>query len=584
LELLTFEEVADEITASLDILESQARDMPERQRSVRAVFDYSWQRLDPEDQQAFSRLAVFRGGFSRRAAQQVASAGLRTLRTLLEKSFIAAEGPDRYAVHELLRQFAEEKLEAAGQARPIRDAHSHYYLAAITQREADIKGRRQLEALEEIEADLDNVRVAWIWALEQQDARAIDQAQESISLFFYMRTWNQEGWLLFWQALQRLSVDQQKDDSSRRIWGRLAARAGLLQAQFAESTPEIEEAIKKSLTIAEDNADVAEIAYSYLALGHYHSRVTGDFSQALDYFLQSLDRYQALEDDYYVAHSLHRVGYSHGFVTGIENYVRYTRQSLELARQIGDLSDEAHALGNLGWSSLDTGDYAAAEGHAREAIAVSHQMGNSLGEAHSLVLLGLCHLLYGRLDEAQEAATAGFMIAKDLVFTNTQAFGLAITSIRASLDGGYELGRHLADESLNRHANPAGDFLGQWAQSVALLGVGEMEQAWQHSLTALEICVRWEWNTRMTWMLPVLGIILDQQGQPEQASEMLGLYFNHPLRPSGWAENWSLLSDWQARLEDSLGSERYQTAWERGRELDLETIVSALLDEAEKAK
>jgi predicted ATPase/class 3 adenylate cyclase len=583
LELLTFEEVADEITASLDILESQARDMPERQRSVRAAFEYSWGRLEAGDQGAFSRLAVFRGGFSRQAAQEVAGAGLRTLRNLAKKSLITTDGTDRYAIHELLRQFAEEKLEAAGQAGGIRDAHKLYYLEAVAQRETDLKGRRQLEALEEIEIDLDNVRAAWTWSLEQGDESVIDRAQESLSLFFYMRFQNQEGWLLFRQALQELAADKPLSDDSRRIWGRLTARSGLLQAQFAESAPEIEEAIKKSLAITEANADQAEIAYSYLALGHYYSRLTGDFSQALDYFLQALERYQALADLYFVAHLLHRVGYCHGFITGIDEYMRYTRQSLELARQIGDLSDEAYAIGNLGWGSFWSGDYDGAEGYAREAIALCQRMGERGTLGHWMILLGLCHVLNGRLEEAQEPLAEGVEIAEDIVYPLSQAYGLAVMSLQASLAGDYELGRRLAGESQERHTNLFGEFLGHWAQATALVGIGETEQAWQHSLSGLEFFANWGWDSRTTWMLPVVGIVLARQGQPERAVEMLSLYFNHPNRPIGFAEGWPLLGEWQVRLKENLGADKYRAAWERGRDMDLTTTVEALMIEGKEA-
>jgi predicted ATPase/class 3 adenylate cyclase len=581
LELLTFEELADEITASLDILESQARDLPERQRSVRAAFDHTWERLADEDRQAFSQLSVFRGGFSRRAAQQVAGAGLRSLRTLVEKSLITADGPDRYAVHELLRQFAEEKLEAAGGAGAIRDAHKEYYLEAVAQREADLKGRRQLEALDDIEADLDNVVAAWTRAVKQGDERAIDQAQESLVLFFYMRSRNQEGWSLFQQALERMAADRQRGHRSRRVWGRLTARSGLLQAQFARSAPEIEGTIKKSLAIAEANADEAEIAYSYLALGHYHSRVTGDFPQALDYFLQCLERYQTLGDLYYVAHSLHRVGYSHG--TGSDEYMHYTHRSLELARQIGDLLDENNALGNLGWGGLDLGDFAGAEQHARESIALSQKAKDRLTLAHSLILLGLCHLLHGHPEEAMEAAAEGVAIAEDIVYRLTQAFGLAVLSLQASLGGDYDLGKRLAGESLDRHSNPAGDYLGHWAAAMAQVGLGQTEQAWQQAFAALKICYRWRFYGYMTWVLPIVGIIWARQGQPERAVEMLGLYFNHPMRPTGWAENWQLLSECRAGLEKHLGAEGYRVAWERGGNLDLATAVEALLSEGKEA-
>jgi hypothetical protein len=84
-------------------------------------------------------------------------------------------------------------------------------------------------------------------------------------------------------------------------------------------------------------------------------------------------------------------------------------------------------------------------------------------------------------------------------------------------------------------------------------------------------------------MLPVVGIILARQGRPEQAVAFLGLYFNHPMRPTGWAENWPLLGDWQDRLEKILGADGYRAAWERGKDLDLMTVVEALLAEGKEA-
>ncbi len=580
LELLSFAEVAVEIAASLDILEGQARDMPERQRSVRAAFDYSWRRLEAEDQETFSRLSVFRGGFSRRAAQQVAGAGLRTLRTLVQKSLITAEGVDRFAVHELLRQFAEEKLEAAGQATPVRDAHSTYYLQAVAQREEDLKGRRQLEAMEEIDVDLDNLRTAWSWATQRRNTPAVNQALESVSLFMYMRALYQEGWALFRQALRALPGDPPMDsDEARRIWGRLTSRAELLHVQFARIEPQIEEALQQSLAIAAANGDEVEIGHTYLALGHYHSRVTRDYDQALRYFQLGLAAFQAQQDLYYVAHSLHRVGYSYGFGNDITEYMDYTRESRELAHRIGDLSDEANALGNLGWGSFGIGEYAAAEQYAREAIAVSRKSGEQTQAAHSLVLLGLCHVLNGRLPAAQEPLQEGVRIAEDIVFPLTQAFGFAILSLSASLGGDYALGQRLAGAAQQRLSNPFGEYLGHWAQAMALAGLDQPEQAWHHAQNALGKSTRLGWDSRSTWTLPVAGIILARQGHSERAVEILSLYFNHPHRPAGMVESWPLLREWQSALRETLGTDAYQSAWERGRTLDLQTAVIALLPE-----
>ena len=87
----------------------------------------------------------------------------------------------------------------------------------------------------------------------------------------------------------------------------------------------------------------------------------------------------------------------------------------------------------------------------------------------------------------------------------------------------------------------------------------------------------------LIWPLPVLGVILAKQGHAERAVEILGLYFNHPLKPSGWAEKWPLQSKWREQLKESLGEDRYQAAWEQGQSLDLLATVETFLPEGEEA-
>jgi hypothetical protein len=122
------------------------------------------------------RLAVFRGGFAFGAAAAVAGADLRTLRRLAGKSLVQALSTDRYEVHELLRQYGEEKLRQTEIVEAVRQAHSAHYLAFLAARDEDIKGRRQQAGLREIRADFENVRQAWLWAVAQRQVDAISQA------------------------------------------------------------------------------------------------------------------------------------------------------------------------------------------------------------------------------------------------------------------------------------------------------------------------------------------------------------------------------------------------------------------------
>ncbi len=197
--------IADEIARGLDILESQARNVPERHRSMRAVLQHSWSLLSKTERNVFRRLAVFRGGFAYEAAERVTGATLWTLSALVDKSLLQVDANGRYDLHELVRQYAAEQLNTSGEADALRDGHSAYYLDFLAQREADIKGRRQLPALKEIAADFDNVRVAWSRALQRKDATLVSGTLEGLTHFCDMtaRQWQGEELLLEAEKVSR---------------------------------------------------------------------------------------------------------------------------------------------------------------------------------------------------------------------------------------------------------------------------------------------------------------------------------------------------------------------------------------------
>lgn len=167
LEVLSLEEIAVEISKSLDILETELRDVPDRQRSLRAVFEYSWKQLSREQQQAFARLSVFRGGFTRQAAEAVAGAGLRNLLALANRSWMQRQEDGRYSIHELLRQYGYELLSADNEAMiDTRNSHSCHFASLLEALAEDMKGGKQIQAIETVEAEFENIRSAWLWSVE----------------------------------------------------------------------------------------------------------------------------------------------------------------------------------------------------------------------------------------------------------------------------------------------------------------------------------------------------------------------------------------------------------------------------------
>ncbi|MGD8475493.1 MAG: BTAD domain-containing putative transcriptional regulator, partial [Anaerolineae bacterium] len=161
-------DIAAEIDKGLDFLEADWPDVPERQRSLRAVFDRSWHLLNEREQEVFQTLSIFAGGFTRAAAQQVSGASLHELKRLVDRSLLQVSPSGWYDMHELLGQYAIGKLDSRGKVGTVaRDLHAAYYIAALERWEADLFGSRQQEAMIEMEADIDNLSAAWTWTVER---------------------------------------------------------------------------------------------------------------------------------------------------------------------------------------------------------------------------------------------------------------------------------------------------------------------------------------------------------------------------------------------------------------------------------
>ncbi|HAJ38415.1 MAG TPA: hypothetical protein DCL15_22330 [Chloroflexi bacterium] len=188
--------IASEIEQHLDFLAFDWRDAPERQRSLRAVFEWSWKLLNADERRALRGISVFRGGFTAAAAQSVAGASRVILTKLVHKSLlnweesVGEEG--RYDLHELVRQFAVQQLDSAELAT-VEARHSHFYLAFVAAREERMARHASKQAAAEIQGEIDNVRQAWIWAVRQQALHELDASAFTLWQFYYFTGLWSEG-------------------------------------------------------------------------------------------------------------------------------------------------------------------------------------------------------------------------------------------------------------------------------------------------------------------------------------------------------------------------------------------------------
>lgn len=194
LEALSIQDIAAEIDRGLDILATDLSDVPDRQRSIRAVFDTSFRLLTEAERVTLARLAVFRDGFSLEAAEAVAGtegqrgAFLQILLGLAHKSWLSRVERNRYQMHDLLRRYAEEQL---GESRDAaREAHARYFAGFLESLWPQLISDRQIAACDAIAADLGNVLIAWEWFIERGEMGPVAQnLLLPMSYFTSIRQW-----------------------------------------------------------------------------------------------------------------------------------------------------------------------------------------------------------------------------------------------------------------------------------------------------------------------------------------------------------------------------------------------------------
>ncbi|MBN2046174.1 MAG: hypothetical protein JW757_14215 [Anaerolineales bacterium] len=251
---LTCHEIDVEISRGLDFLETAGWTDPERQHSIRAVFDHSWNLLNPTEQSLLPRLAVFRGSFTRQAAEQVTAISLRVLAGLVEKSIVRRTPQGQYDLHDLQRQYCAEKLaQVPADSLETYDRHCAFYSARLAEWNTALHGERQGQVLRDIETDIENIQAAWRWAVAQQKLALLEQAVEGLGMFYLRRGRFADGVEAYQRAIQSLpSIAPERE---KTMHARLSARLRTWQAVFTlnlEQFEQTEQLLQESALILAD--------------------------------------------------------------------------------------------------------------------------------------------------------------------------------------------------------------------------------------------------------------------------------------------------------------------------------------------
>jgi predicted ATPase/DNA-binding CsgD family transcriptional regulator len=588
LKTLQPEGIAQEIRRSMDILATRSRNLPERHRSIRSVFTQSWELLSGEERDVFQKLSVFRGGFTREAAGVVAGASLHTLAGLVDKSLVRLNPVGRYEIHELLRQYGAEQMDAAGQTPAVEDAYIRYFLGILRQLEPDIKAFRQINALDVIATDFENIRTAWLLAVERGHFAAMDGAVESLHFFADMRGRYHEV-----IALLRAAVEIDVADSAT-VYGtllRIQARlARLILLSTMQIDVDLRRQIDECLAAARTRNDQREIGFCLLVsaiVAQWEANTEGstNFDKANGLLEECYTIYEALGDRFYMAEALVWLG-SHKFFTGNRDPgEEQMARGLAIRREIDDRNGIAWITLNLTDVMIDRLDYLESERYARQALTLMREIGSVKGVIETLSRLIENATLRGELDEARVLAEEMREMADAANILDSKRLSVGLLSFLICVgEEDYEQGAALARQ---HHAISMMPFYGHdnvsgyWGRGLADCGLGRF-----NALRAHYPSLVWERRddpAAGTVCLSLEAAVLAHEGEHNRAAALLGLAFNQPPEVTGWLRRWPLIARLRQHLRDELGEDNFHAAWERGCHLDLESEILKLLGEAPAA-
>jgi predicted ATPase/transcriptional regulator with XRE-family HTH domain len=401
---LPLPEIAREIEKSLDFLSTNVRDIPERHRSLRAVFNHSWKRLKSEERDVLMKLSLFRGGFTRELAEQVAQANLSLLSALIMKSLIHWTDKERYDLHETIRQYALIQLVRANMSMQTRNAYLQTFIRLAEMIEPKLTGSEQERWLAYLETEHDNFRAALQWAFEAGDTTSSLRLTGALWRFWYMRSYFVEGSQWLERALQS------RDPASSALRAKVLNGAGLLayyQNQFDKAKSKLEECLALRSHLSERDIAYAQLTIAYVI----HDQL--DFKRASSLYEDALQRFRRLNDTYGIIRALNSQGVLALDTGDLDKATNLFGECLALARTSDDRGNVAIAITNLGWTAAIGGDVMAIC-YGQEALMLYRELGNKLGVAFCLEGIGAGHIVAGQSERAVQLIGAAHALRRTI--------------------------------------------------------------------------------------------------------------------------------------------------------------------------
>jgi predicted ATPase/DNA-binding SARP family transcriptional activator len=531
--------IVDSIESSLSVLATGLRAVPERHRSVWATFEHSWRLLSDEERQVLRRLAVFRGGFEQDAAGQVAQARPELLEALVDKSLLRWDGVARYDIHELVRQYAGEKLAAAGEVETIRQKHAEYYLALAEA--AELRGSEHDAWLRRLAAEQDNLRAALAHFDLRGDHEGLARICVALNQFWFARGHVVEG--SRWTD-RALTLGQKLLAERPLLRSGMLNAAGLLlnsQSTFAQAR----KLLTESLALATAHGYDASRTDALEQLG-MTAFWEDDHASAMKHWTDGLAIARKLNDQYRSAWIMSFLCYSHYLQGDVSSARAMAEESVAIFRTLGVRRVMGNVLSDLGYFVKSEGDNAFAVALLAESITIAREAGDRSTLAAALLYMGQAEKSLGNPAKAITLLSESLTIHREFG-DRRRCIGVLSSLVETTL----EL-----------------DGLGHARELLAEL---------------FGLCGQIESFQGYSWGLRGAANLLFQAGQLEQATLLLGadevLRFAQAIPL--WPDEHGGYEHTTVAARAALGEEAFAATWAEGRTMTLEQAIACALEESE---
>jgi predicted ATPase/predicted negative regulator of RcsB-dependent stress response len=541
------EQIALEIESNLDFLASSYPDLPERQRSLRATFEHSFNLLTPAEQQVLCRLAIFPASFERSAAEQVADATLAVLASLCDRSLVEQvsfkkrESHPRYRLHELIRQFCSEKLRQdpveAGQAK---DRYRSFYMRFLNERNPHVMGgRASHQAVQEVGSEIENVRLALEQAIAEGHLKELGHSLNILMFFSEIHGLFAEAERIFGQISRCMQAGIHAGAAAGEESWNFPGRALMYHGWYCMHLARYDQAIEltqQGLALCRQSGDWEGYALALNSLGLI-ARDQGGYSQAKCYLQEALNVCEEQGFPWSQAGAASNLGHLVLLQGDLPRATELFHQALDLYIRLNDDWGKAGSLDFLGEVALRQGDLELAEQRFRQGLEIRHALDQRWRVALSLNRLGELAYRRQQYTEAKRDHQESLAILRDFGERNHLAVTLLHIGEACTALGDNMEAREAFHESL------------QFAQETG--AEGTLVQA-----------------------LVGLAMLLVKEGERERSAAILAAVSGHPsIAQEKRIRAASLLEE----LQEVLTPQVFQAALENGKHHSLQDLVAFIL-------